>query len=208
MGVFQVSSALFVGLLGIQAGWLASIRIQWQRSAQGNAVQKCWQVFHPFWTGFCTRISANGLTFHATWWPPYACIYACRCLYLLFLPCLLPDSCMKFVLFASSEAKGWSAHTHDTLTTRPQTAPRRRRKLTEQQQLEEEFRKEVERELRPPSLTQATLMGCRVELDGGTAPKARMKATTFPPNLCHGGDASGRDKLASNLSHTGQLCLA
>eukprot|EP00983_Pelagomonas_calceolata_P103115 1158883-Pelagomonas_calceolata.AAC.3 len=177
MGVFQVSSALFVGLLGIQAGWLASIRIQWQRSAQGNAVQKCWQVFHPFWTGFCTRISANGLTFHATWWPPYA-------------------------------SKGWSAHTHDTLTTRPQTAPRRRRKLTEQQQLEEEFRKEVERELRPPSLTQATLMGCRVELDGGTAPKARMKATTFPPNLCHGGDASGRDKLASNLSHTGQLCLA
>jgi len=42
------------------------------------------------------------------------------------------------------------------------------------------------RKAQPPCLTQVTLMGCRVDLDGGTAPKARMKATTFPPDPTHG----------------------
>lgn len=150
------------------------------------------------------------------------------------------------------------------LAFRPQTAPvpRRRKKLTEQEQLEEELRqKQVEsacgcgcllrksptrpqpldprrpclasfvclcqrvcarmstccaclttvtascahlcilcpaamtlqaQEQQPPSLVQATLMGCRVELDGGMAPKSRVKATTFPPDLSHStGPAAG-----------------
>ncbi|KAF5826102.1 hypothetical protein DUNSADRAFT_4849 [Dunaliella salina] len=88
---------------------------------------------------------------------------------------------------------------------RPQTAPRR--KLTEQQRLEEELREEVERHSRPPTLTQAMLLGCRVELDGGTAPKARMKTTNFPPNLSHGSAASGQRAHGRIASKSGSAPL-